>query len=224
MKPSLLLPLAAAACALAVAKGAVDFEAEVLPILEDHCIDCHGDEKQKSALRLDTALGLLRGGESGEALLVGGKSAESYLFKRVSTAVAKDAMPPKGERLSAEQVAVLQRWIDEGAAVPGAEEARKELRITTDHWSFQPVKRLEGGKGDGIDGLVRAKLLEKGLLASPEADRTTLIRRNRQECRQHHGQRPHASRCRRHRPRLSAMCHHHRRNISSACQFHTNGR
>ena len=177
MKPSLLLPLAAAACALAVAKGAVDFEAEVLPILEDHCIDCHGDEKQKSALRLDTALGLLRGGESGEALLVGGKSAESYLFKRVSTAVAKDAMPPKGERLSAEQVAVLQRWIDEGAAVPGAEEARKELRITTDHWSFQPVKRLEGGKGDGIDGLVRAKLLEKGLLASPEADRTTLIRR-----------------------------------------------
>ena len=177
MKPSLLLPLAAAACALAVAKGAVDFEAEVLPILEDHCIDCHGDEKQKSALRLDTALGLLRGGESGEALLVGGKSAESYLFKRVSTAVAKDAMPPKGERLSAEQVAVLLRWIDEGAAVPGAEEARKELRITTDHWSFQPVKRLEGGKGDGIDGLVRAKLLEKGLLASPEADRTTLIRR-----------------------------------------------
>jgi hypothetical protein len=80
MKPSLLLPLAAAACLVPRASGAVDFDAEVLPILEDHCIDCHGDEKQKSGLRLDTALGLLRGGESGEALLVGGKSAESYLF------------------------------------------------------------------------------------------------------------------------------------------------
>ncbi len=174
MKSHLLIPLAAAACVLLPASGAVDFDAEVRPILEDHCIDCHGDEKQKSGLRLDTALGLLRGGESGEALLVGGKSAESYLFKRVSTAVAKDAMPPKGKRLSAEQVAVLQRWIDEGAAVPGADEARKELKVTTDHWSFQPVKRAEGG---GIDGLVRAKLLENRLEASAEADRTTLIRR-----------------------------------------------
>ena len=174
MKSHLFLPLAVAACAVATAEGAVDFDAEVLPILEDHCIDCHGDEKQKSALRLDTALGLLRGGESGEPLLVGGKSAESYLFKRVSTEVAKDAMPPKGKRLSAEQVAVLQRWIDEGAVIPGAEEARKELRVTTDHWSFQPVKRPEGG---GIDGFGKAKLLENGLEASPEADRTTLIRR-----------------------------------------------
>src|SRR5690606_30913278 len=77
-------------------------------------------------------------------------------------------------RLPAEQVAVLQRWNDEGAAIPGAEEARKELKDTTDHWSFQPVKRPEGG---GIDGTVRAKLLENGLEASPEADRTTLIRR-----------------------------------------------
>ena len=114
MKPSFLLPLTAAACLVPPVSGAVDFATEVRPILEDHCIDCHGDEKQKSGLRLDTALGLLRGGESGEALLVGGKSAESYLFKRVSTTVAKDAMPPKGKRLSAEQMTVLQRWIDEG--------------------------------------------------------------------------------------------------------------
>jgi len=174
MKSHLLIPLAAAACALATADGAVDFDADVLPILEDHCIDCHGDEKQKSNLRLDTALGLLRGGESGEALLVGGKSAESYLFKRVTTEVAKDAMPPKGKRLTAEQVAVLRRWIDEGAVIPGAEEARKELKITTAHWSFQPVKRPAGG---GIDGFVKVKLLESRLEPSPEADRTTLIRR-----------------------------------------------
>lgn len=173
IKSVILALIAGAACGSAAA-AEVDFEAEVLPILEDHCIDCHGDEKQKSGLRLDTALGLLRGGESGEALLVGGKSAESYLFKRVTTEEDKDAMPPKGRRLSAEQVVVLRRWIDQGAEVPGADEARKELKITTDHWSFQPVKRPDNG---GIDESLRAKLEENRLEASPEADRTTLIRR-----------------------------------------------
>ncbi|WP_367870448.1 PSD1 and planctomycete cytochrome C domain-containing protein [Luteolibacter sp. Populi] len=186
MKPGFLIcsiRLAAAACLGAPAAGEVNFDREVLPILEDHCIDCHGDEKQKSALRLDTVLGLLRGGESGEPLLVGGKSAESYLFKRVTTEVGKDAMPPKGKRLAPEQVAILRRWIDEGAAIPGAEAARKELKITTDHWSFQPVKRPavpQGGdaaaRGE-IDEFVRAKLRENRLEPSPEADRTTLIRR-----------------------------------------------
>lgn len=177
------LLLATVACLAAPAAAEVDFDREVLPILEDHCTDCHGEEKQKSALRLDTALGLLRGGESGEPLLVGGKSAESYLFKRVTTEVEKDVMPPKGARISPEEVAVLQRWIDEGAVIPGAEAARKELKITTDHWSFQPVKRpVVPVSGDAsargeIDEFVQAKLRENKLAPSPEADRTTLIRR-----------------------------------------------
>ena len=152
----------------------VDFEKDVRPILEEHCYDCHGEDKQKSKLRLDTAVGILRGGESGEPLLVRGGSAESHLIKKVSAENPKEVMPPKGDRLTAEQVATLRLWIDQGAAMPGGEAAAASLKLTTDHWSFQPVKRPAGA---GIDELVLAKLREKGLAPSPPADKTTLIRR-----------------------------------------------
>ena len=170
-------PLIAIACGLSLftmAAAAVDFTREVLPILEDHCFDCHGEEKQKSGLRVDSVKGLLRGGESGEPLVVAGKSAESYLFKRISSLDKKDMMPPKGERLSAAQVATLRAWIDGGAEMPGAAEARASLRLTTEHWSFQPVKRPAGGS---VDEFVVAKLKEKGLAMSGAAERGALIRR-----------------------------------------------
>ena len=154
--------------------AAVDFVREVRPILEEHCFDCHGEEKQKSRMRLDSAVGILRGGESGEPFVVAGKSAESYLIKRVTHENPKEVMPPKGARLTAEQVAVLRMWIDGGAQMPGAEEAAASLKLKTDHWSFQPVRRPAGA---GIDGFVLAKLQEKGLAMSPAADKATLIRR-----------------------------------------------
>lgn len=154
--------------------AAVDFVRDVRPIFEEHCFDCHGEDKQKSKLRLDSALGILRGGESGEPFIVAGKSAESYLIKRVTHENPKEVMPPKGERLTAQQVAVLQTWIDGGAQMPGAEEARAALKLTTNHWSLQPVKRPVGA---GIDGFVLAKLQEKGLTMSQAADKATLIRR-----------------------------------------------
>ena len=154
------------------------YESKVRPILEDHCFDCHGEDKQKNKLRLDTAVGILRGGESGEPLLVRGVSAESYIIKRVTSANAKEVMPPKGERLTAEQVATLKAWIDAGAKMPGEEAAAASLRLKTEHWSFQPVKRPAVTKTGGeIDELVLAKLREKGLTPSPSADRATLIRR-----------------------------------------------
>ena len=154
------------------------YESKVRPILEDHCFDCHGEDKQKNKLRLDSAVGILRGGESGEPLLVRGVSAESYIIKRVTSANAKEVMPPKGERLTAEQVATLRAWIDAGAKMPGEEAAAASLRLKTEHWSFQPVKRPAVTKTGGeIDELVLAKLREKGLAPSPSADRATLIRR-----------------------------------------------
>ncbi len=154
--------------------GALDFEKDVRPILEDHCFDCHGEDKQKSKLRLDSALGILRGGESGEALIVAGKSAESYLLKRVTHENTKEAMPPKGDRLTAEQITILRTWIDSGAKMPRAEEAAASLKLKTDHWSFQPVQRPAGA---GIDEFIVAKLREKALTLSPPAEKATLIRR-----------------------------------------------
>jgi len=174
----MFVAFAARAAHAAPKSDATFYESKVRPILEDHCFDCHGEDKQKNKLRLDTAVGILRGGESGEPLLVRGVSAESYIIKRVTSANAKEVMPPKGERLTAEQVATLRAWIDAGAKMPGEEAAAASLRLKTEHWSFQPVKRPAVTKTGGeIDELVLAKLREKGLAPSPSADRATLIRR-----------------------------------------------
>lgn len=175
--------LASLAFAPQFAAGAVDFTKDVQPILENHCYDCHGEDKAKSVLRLDHPLGLLRGGESGEPLLVPGDSGGSYLYRRVTTKDRKDAMPPKGKRLSDEEVATLREWIDTGAAIPGEAEARKELAITTTHWSFQPVVRppapiVDGGVSHNeIDAFILQKLRSENLAQSPPAERGTLIRR-----------------------------------------------
>jgi hypothetical protein len=161
-------------CAFEVGGAPVDFVREVRPIFEEHCFDCHGEDKQKSKLRLDSAVGILRGGESGEPLFVPGASAESHLMRKVTSQNVKEVMPPEGQQLGAEQVATLRAWIDEGAKLPGAEEARAELKPRTNHWSFQPVKRQEG---HGIDDFLLEKLKDKGLTMSPAADKATLIRR-----------------------------------------------
>lgn len=154
------------------------FEKTVRPILEEHCFDCHGEDSAKAKLRLDTTVGILRGGESGEPLMVGGVSAESYLIKRVTSKQPKEMMPPKGERLSDAEVAVLREWIDSSSKLPDEEAAMAQLRIKTEHWSFQPVKRPQGlARGTEIDQLIQAKLRDQGLTASPPADKPTLIRR-----------------------------------------------
>lgn len=152
----------------------VDFEKQVRPILEDRCLDCHGEDKQKGKLRLDSAIGILRGGDSGEPLFVAGVSTDSHLIKRVTSENPKEFMPPKGDRLTPAQVATLRAWIDGGAKMPGAEAAAASLKLKTDHWSFQPVKRPPG---QDVDEFVQKKLRENGLAPSPVADKSTLIRR-----------------------------------------------
>ena len=172
---ALILPVAVPAAA---APDGTFFESKVKPILEEHCFDCHGEDKQKNKLRLDTALGILRGGESGEPLFVRGASADSYIIKRVTSGNAKEVMPPKGGRLTTEQVGVLKTWIDDGAKMPGTDAAIASLQIKTDHWSFQPVRRQTVAKsGHEIDNMVQTKMREKGLVPSPAADKATLIRR-----------------------------------------------
>ena len=154
------------------------FEKSVLPILEKHCFDCHGEDSAKAGLRLDTTVGILRGGESGEPLMVRGISAESEIIKRVISKQSKEMMPPKGERLSNAEVAVLREWIDSSSKLPDEDAVMLQLRIKTDHWSFQPVKRPQGlASGLEIDQLIQAKLQEKGLTASQPTDKSTLIRR-----------------------------------------------
>src|SRR3954470_13251124 len=92
-----------------------DFDRDVKPILEQHCFKCHGPDKQKAGLRLDQKPSVLKGGESGEPAVVPGNGVKSHLLQVVTTNDPDLAMPPKGERLKPEQIAVLQRWVETGA-------------------------------------------------------------------------------------------------------------
>src|SRR5437763_15426905 len=91
------------------------FEEKVRPLLVENCLGCHGEKKQKGGLRLDSPQGILKGGKDG-VVVVPGKPAESVLIKAVSYQDKDLQMPPDGEgdRLSAEQVAVLDRWVEMG--------------------------------------------------------------------------------------------------------------
>ena len=145
----------------------IDFDREVKPIFAKHCVSCHGPDKQKNGLRLD------RKAETASAL-VPGKSADSLLFQLVTGQDKDRPMPPMGQ-LSAAEIATLKAWIDEGAAWPddgsGASKA-------TDWWSFKQIKKpLVPAGVNPVDYFIRARLRDRGLSPSKEADRRTLIRR-----------------------------------------------
>ena len=94
----------------------VTFNKDIKPIFEKSCIKCHGAEKQKGKLRVDSLEATLKGGENGD-MVVKGNSAKSSLTLSVSRLDSDTAMPPdgKGEPLTAEQVGLIRAWIDQGA-------------------------------------------------------------------------------------------------------------
>lgn len=120
----------------------VDFVKEIEPILKKHCLDCHGPDTQEAKLRVDLRVSLLKGGDTGQPAIKPGKPDQSHLLERVKSSNPKEFMPPDGVRLSAfEYLALLEKWIAEGANWPGQMDAK--VTATTDLWSFQRVKRPE---------------------------------------------------------------------------------
>jgi len=160
------------------AKRAIDYAREVRPILAKHCLECHGGLKPASGLRIDVRTSLLTGGDLGEAAIQPGKSAESALIHRVIAVDADLRMPPKGPRLSADEVGVLSAWIDQGAVMPAA-----DVKLASDHWSFRrivrptPPRNKHSWGRNGIDTFVLFKLQSVGLTPSPDASRPLLLRR-----------------------------------------------
>lgn len=107
-----------------VAAEKVDFAKQIKPLLERSCVACHGPDKQRSNFRLDTRDALLKGGNTGAAVVVPGKIAQSTLLEYVSGRVEGMEMPPAPKRdsfaaLSKEEVELLGTWIEQGAVWPG---------------------------------------------------------------------------------------------------------
>ena len=157
--------------------AAVDFEKEILPILEDNCMDCHGPDKQKSEFRVDQRAVMLKGGDSGIASLVPGDPKASFLIEVIKGEDPDTAMPPKGAPLTGAQIALLEKWIEEGAEWPG--QMDQVIEETTDHWSFQPVVRpsVPALASNPVDSLLEVELRKAELTASGPADPHSLIRR-----------------------------------------------
>ncbi|MFO0880883.1 MAG: PSD1 and planctomycete cytochrome C domain-containing protein [Gemmataceae bacterium] len=183
MKPRLIACLLGLSGALGAAAPAADFVRDVKPILEKHCLSCHGPEKQRASLRVDSARALLAGGSSGPSV-VPGKSGESLLIKAMlGGGDDVKVMPPKGPRVSAAEITLVRRWIDAGAQVPASETVTPS-QVRSRHWSFQPVVRptLPAVRDvtwprNGIDRFILSRLEKAGVTPSPQADPATLLRR-----------------------------------------------
>jgi len=157
----------------------VDYLRDIKPLLMERCAICHGALKQKANLRLDASPLWRKGGESG-AVIVPGKPEESLLLDAVLGANGVTRMPLEGEPLKAEQIALLRRWIADGAAAP--DEAIPEDPLA--HWAFQPpqrpappaVARADWGS-NAIDRFIAARHEERGLTPQSPAPKHVLLRR-----------------------------------------------
>jgi len=172
-----------------------DFDHDVKPILQQYCFKCHGPEKHKSGLRLDLKSNAFKGGDSGEPAIVPGNSAESHLIEVVTTKDADQAMPPKGDRLKPQEVAILQRWVETGAhwIDTSAPQPVETVAVAADReitaadrqfWSFVPPQRSappavqnSAWARSAIDRFVLAALEAHHLEPSADAPRGALIRR-----------------------------------------------
>jgi len=183
------------------------FERKVRPLLAEQCYSCHGAEKQKGHLRLDSP-GAIRAGGEGGPIVVPGDPAKSRLIIAIGYQSEDLKMPPK-QRLTARQIADLTEWVKLGAPMPAGEapaaSIRKEFQITAKdraHWAFQPVRKPEVPGGSNqysvfsvqppkaplktehwplntspIDAFIRAQLAAKGLVPNPPAPPRELVRR-----------------------------------------------
>ncbi len=94
----------------------VDFRSDVVPILESRCVRCHVGESARAEFRMDTRRTFLKGGGMSGEVVVPGHSDESYLLDLVSGLEPDRIMPMAGERLTAEEIGILTRWINQGLA------------------------------------------------------------------------------------------------------------
>ena len=181
-----LTPLLAL-CLLATTVPAIaaepDFEKQVVPIFQQHCIRCHNDSTKDGGLSLETKQGALAGGENGR-ILMPGVAKESLLLDYVVG--PEPEMPKKGEPLSKTEIETLRNWIKAGAVWPPAVRIQEAQLNDYDWWSFQPLTQpplpeLADNEQQQVrtpvDAFLLARLRKAGLNYSPPADRRTLIRR-----------------------------------------------
>ena len=166
------------------------YEQTVKPILAGACFECHSHEakKFKGGLALDSTAAILKGGDTGPAVLPGDVE-KSLLIKAIRYTDADLQMPPKNKKLGSDQIAALEKWVKLGAPMPeSGKQVVRRGKITDEDkqwWAFVPVRKPVVPAGSGqraagsnpIDAFILQKLAAAQLKPSPAADRATLARR-----------------------------------------------
>ncbi len=149
-----------------VSGQSIHFQTEVRPILMEHCAECHGGVKKASGFSVLSRASMLQEGDSGDPGFVAGNSEESALITRIRSKDLDERMPPEGQdALSAHQVEVLTKWVDQGAPWP-------------QHWAFASIQGQDVPRGvHPIDYFVNQRLDSEGLTSSSRAEPSTLVRR-----------------------------------------------
>jgi len=158
----------------------VDYATQIKPIFTARCLACHGALKQEAGLRLDTGASARAGGDSGAAVTPG-QPADSLLIHRVSATDLSERMPPEGEPLTAEQIALLTAWVQQNALSPADEAPEPDPR---DHWAFRlpvrpavPVVNDAAWVRNPIDAFIAAQHEQHNLAPLPAAPPEVLLRR-----------------------------------------------
>jgi hypothetical protein len=154
------------------ATGTVDFKRDVQPIIEKSCVKCHGRGRDKGGFVVDTRESVLKGGDSGPAV-VEGKSEESLLIELVSGLDPDNVMPAKGTKLTAKEVGLLRAWIDQGLKWDSSVTFAKKAPV-----NLHPRKvELPKGKENPVDRLLAAYLKEHGVKATKPVEDRLFARR-----------------------------------------------
>lgn len=167
--------------------GAEFFESKIRPVLASACYDCHGPEKQKAGLRLDSRDAVLKGGESGPAI-VPGDAEKSLLFQTISGEHPDLKMPKNADALSAVTVSAFREWIQMGAPDPrdkpstgGDGDWAAAFKLRKQAWFWQPLQNTEPPDVPGVvhpvDCFLRAAQQKAGLSPVERADEATIARR-----------------------------------------------
>lgn len=165
------------------------FESKIRPILHEHCVSCHGAEKQEGGLRLDSPQAIAMGGDSGGVFQIADPNA-SLILVAVRQLDSSLIMPPApAPKLSPAAIADLAKWIEGGAVMPMGPEAgpagtQKKPKIGREHWSFQPIAKPElpniattAWDQNAIDLFIRQAQEAKGVRSQVAADKSLWLRR-----------------------------------------------
>jgi hypothetical protein len=154
----------------------VDFSHQIVPILREHCAECHAGDKKKGGFSFNDRSSLMEGGEDG-VVVVNGKSAESVMIKAILSTDPDEQMPPKGKRVPAGQIALLKQWIDEGLAWEEGFAFKKPAYEPTLKPRMPVLPAAVDGRSNPIDRILDHYLAEKKLPRPAAIDDATFVRR-----------------------------------------------